>query len=485
MSNTQPNYCYPHVKLFIANEWRNASDGQTIPIFDPATGEVIGTVARATRFDLEQAVCAAEEGFSNWHDVAPHERAAILGKAAQLLRTRIDEIAWFLTREQGKPLAQAVAEINASADVTDWLAEEGRRTFGRVIPSRTPNVLQYTIKLPVGIVAAFTPWNFPVNQVAVKLAAALAAGCSVIVKAPEETPASPAALIQAFVDAGLPSGVVSLVYGVPSDISMFLIPHPAIGKISFTGSTHVGKHLASLAGQYMKRSTMELGGHAPVLIFNDADIESAVDILVTTKFRNAGQVCSSPTRFLIQEAVADRFIDKFINATRLLRIGNGLEPGVQMGPLANERRAPILEALVEDALEHGAELVTGGRRLDKPGNFFPPTILLNVPTSARVMNEEPFGPVVLLNRFDTLDDAIKEANRLPCRLASYAFSRSASTIHAVSTRVIAGMTTINHSGLGLPEVPFGGVRDSGYGEEGGPDAIEPYIFNKFITQHSD
>ncbi|MBN3785959.1 NAD-dependent succinate-semialdehyde dehydrogenase [Burkholderia sp. Ac-20353] len=481
MSNEQQFRHYPEVKLFIGGEWRSASDGGSIPVSDPATGKVIGTVARATRVDLEQAVDAAEKGFEQWRDVSPVERAAILSKAAQLLRARIDEIAWLLTREQGKPLAQAATEIGASADMTDWLAEEGRRTFGRVIPSRAPNVMQYTMKLPVGPVAALTPWNFPVNQVARKLAAALAAGCSVIVKAPEETPASPAALIQAFVDAGVPAGVVNLVYGVPADISAFLIPHPAIRKISFTGSTIIGKHLASFAGQHMKRSTMELGGHAPVLVFDDADIDSAVDILVTTKFRNAGQVCASPTRFLVQEKVADRFFDRFVTAAQALRIGNGLDPDVQMGPLANTRRAPALEALVDDALEHGAKLVTGGRRFDGPGNFFPPTVLADVPATARIMNEEPFGPVVLFNRFGTLDEAIKEANRLPYGLASYAYSRSAATIHAVSTRVVAGMTTINHSGLGLPEVPFGGVRDSGYGEEGGPDAVEPYLISKFIT----
>ncbi|HDR9494652.1 NAD-dependent succinate-semialdehyde dehydrogenase [Burkholderia stabilis] len=481
MRNEQTIHHYPDVRLFIGGEWRSASDGGRIPVNDPATGDVIGTVACATRADLEQAVNAAERSLEKWRGVSPVERAEILCEAARLLRTRIDEIAWLLTREQGKPLAQAAAEISASADMTQWLAEEGRRTFGRVIPSRSTNVLQYTTKFPVGPVAAFTPWNFPVNQVARKLAAALAAGCSVIVKAPEETPASPAALIQAFVDAGVPAGVVNLVYGVPEEISEFLIPHPAIAKISFTGSTAVGKHLAALAGQYMKRSTMELGGHAPVLIFDDADIDKAVEVLITTKFRNAGQVCASPTRFLLQEGIAEHFIDKFVTAAQSLQIGSGLDPQVQMGPLANERRAPALEALIDDAVGRGAKLLMGGGRLPGRGNFFPPTVLANLPTTARIMNEEPFGPVVLLNRFRTLDEAIKEANRLPYGLASYAYSRSASTIHAVGTRIVAGMTTINHSGLGLPEVPFGGVRDSGYGEEGGPDAVEPYLVNKFVT----
>ncbi|MBB3009884.1 NAD-dependent succinate-semialdehyde dehydrogenase [Cupriavidus alkaliphilus] len=481
MSVSEFEQSYPDVQLLIDGAWRDAADGATIAVVDPATGGTIGSVARATRADLEAAAAAAEKGFRIWRALAPVERAEILRKAATLLRKRTPHIAWLLTREQGKPLAQAAVEIGASADMTDWLAEEAKRTFGRVIPSRSAQVMQLTVKLPVGPVLALTPWNFPVNQVARKLAAALAAGCSVIVKAPEETPASPAALVQAFLDAGVPAGVINLVYGVPAEISETLIPHPVIRKISFTGSTEVGKHLAALAGLHMKRATMELGGHAPVLIFDDADIDRAIDILITTKFRNAGQVCASPTRFLVQDKVADRFFDGFVAAARSLRIGNGLAPDTQIGPLANARRAPALEALVQDAVVHGAELITGGSRLGGAGNFFPPTVLANVPLTARIMNEEPFGPVVLFNRFATLDEAVDEANRLPYGLASYAYTRSTAIAHAVGTRVEAGMTTINHSGLGLPEVPFGGVRDSGYGEEGGPDAVEPYLVNKFIT----
>ncbi|MCI3208039.1 MULTISPECIES: NAD-dependent succinate-semialdehyde dehydrogenase [Pandoraea] len=472
---------YPDVKCFIAGDWREGGDREQIAVRDPATGASIGSVASAVRSDLERAVQAGVKGFAQWHETGPQARALILGKAATLLRERVDAIAHLLTWEQGKPLAEAVAEIHDSADVTDWLAEQGRRNFGRVIPPRKSNVMQYTMKLPVGQVAAFTPWNFPVSQVAIKLAAALAAGCSVIVKAPEETPASPAALIQAFLDAGVPDHAINLVYGVPGDISEFLIPHPDIAAVSFTGSTRVGKHLASLAGQHMKRSTMELGGHAPVLIFDDADLALTVQTLATAKFRNAGQVCASPTRFLVQNDTADAFVERFADLAGSIAVGNGLDPQTRMGPLANERRVHALEALVSDALAHGATLRLGGRRLDRPGYFFAPTVLTNVPITARIMNEEPFGPVAIVNRFQTLNDAIAEANRLPYGLASYAFSRSAATIHEVSRRVVAGMTSINHGGLGLPEVPFGGVRDSGYGEEGGPDAIEPYLMSKFVT----
>ncbi|MCA8095446.1 NAD-dependent succinate-semialdehyde dehydrogenase [Burkholderia anthina] len=481
----QNSYHYPDVKLFIAGEWRNARDAGVIVVRDPATGAGIGTVACATRFDIEQAVVAADTGFSQWCEFGPHERAKVLGKAAELLRERADEIAWLLTREQGKPFTESVTEVYGSADVTDWLAAQGQRTFGRVIPSRKANVMQYTIKLPVGPVATFTPWNFPVSQVAIKLAAALAAGCSVVVKAPEETPASPAALIRVFIDAGVPPNVISLLYGKPDDISVFLISHPNIAAVSFTGSTRVGKHLASLAGQHMKRVTMELGGHAPVLVFADADMDTAIETLVAAKFRNAGQVCASPTRFLVQEEIADVFIERFVGAARALRIGEGLQRDVQMGPLANERRVLALEELLANAIEHGAELRTGGERLGDRGNFFAPTVLINAPETARIMNEEPFGPVAVINRFKTLDDAIYEANRIPYGLASYAFSRSAATIHAVSTRVIAGMTTINHNGLGLPEVPFGGVRDSGYGEEGGADALDSYLISKFVSTAFD
>lgn len=472
---------YPDTQCFIAGEWRAAEDDGVIVVRDPATGEAIGTVACATRADLESAVAASVAGFAQWRETPPHERAAILGKAATLLRERAGVIAWRLTREQGKPLSEAVSEIHDAADVTDWLAEQGRRTFGRVIPPRQANVMQYTMKLPVGPVAAFTPWNFPVSQVAIKLAAALAAGCSVIVKAPEETPASPAELIRAFLDAGVPTHAINLVYGVPGDISEFLIPHPDIAAISFTGSTTVGKHLASLAGRYMKRSTMELGGHAPVLIFDDADMAQTVQTLARLKFRNAGQVCASPTRFLVHDDVTDEFTARFVDSARAIRVGSGLDRQTGMGPLANERRILALDALIADALEHGAARIIGGARLERPGNFFPPTVLTNVPATARIMNEEPFGPVAIINRFHTLDEAIYEANRLPYGLASYAFTRSAATMHAISTRVVAGMTSINHAGLGLPEVPFGGVRDSGYGEEGGPDAIEPYLMSKFVT----
>ena len=403
-------------------------------------------------------------------------------KAANLLRERADTIAPLMTAEQGKTVAEAKAEIMAGADTIDWFAEEARRTYGRVIPARSEGVYQLVIKEPVGPVAAFTPWNFPVNQAVRKLSAGLAAGCSIILKAPEETPASPAELIRAYADAGVPAGAVGLVYGVPSEISEYLIPHPIIRKISFTGSTVVGKHLAALAGQYMKRATMELGGHAPVIVFDDADVAVAAKVMASSKYRNAGQVCVSPTRFLVQEGVYNQFVDAFVEQTKKLKVGNGMEQGITMGALANPRRSTAMEANVEDATKHGGKVRTGGHRIGDKGNFYEPTVVTELSNDAKAMNDEPFGPLAVINPFKTFDDAIVEANRLPFGLAAYAWTRSAKTANAVANAVETGMITINHLGLALPEVPFGGVKDSGYGSEGGAEAIESYLNPKFVSQ---
>ncbi|WP_274424979.1 NAD-dependent succinate-semialdehyde dehydrogenase [Chelativorans sp. YIM 93263] len=478
------NSNYPDTQLFIDGEWRPGAEGKTIDVVDPATEEVIGTVAHATKTDLDAALAAVERGFKTWSAVSAFERAKLMRKAANLLRERSDRIAEIMTFEQGKPLAEAKGEVMAGADVIDWFAEEARRTYGQVIPARAPGVMQMTVKLPVGPVAAFTPWNFPINQVVRKLSGAVAAGCSIIVKAPEETPASPAELVRAFVDAGIPAGVVNLVYGVPAEISEYLIPHPVIRKISFTGSTAIGKHLAALAGTHMKRATMELGGHAPAIIFEDANLDKAVKVLAAAKYRNAGQVCVSPTRFLVQDRVYDQVVDAFTDAAKAIKVGNGREEDTKMGPLANERRIPALESLIQDAVDNGAELKTGGRRIGNKGNFFEPTVLSNVPKEARIMNEEPFGPVAVFNPFSTVDEVIEESNRLPYGLASYAFTGSTETAQQLGTRIEAGMTTINHNGLALPEVPFGGVRDSGYGTEGGSEAIDAYLVTKLVTQAS-
>lgn len=473
---------YPNVDLFIDGKWRPSHSGKTITVLNPATEEPIGTVAHADKSDLDEALAAAEKGFKAWRSVAPFERAKVMRKAAALMRERADTIGPILTMEQGKTLAEAILEANLAADIIEWFAEEGKRAYGRIIPARAPGVYQLAVKEPVGPVAAFTPWNFPINQVVRKLSAALAAGCSIIVKAPEETPAAPAELIRAFADAGVPAGVVNLVYGVPSEISEYLIPHPVIRKISFTGSTNVGKQLSALAGLHMKRATMELGGHAPVIVFNDADIDSAAKILVGAKYRNAGQVCISPTRFMVQEGVYDQFIEKFVANTKSIKVGNGLDKDSRMGSLANPRRVAAIEEMVQDAVSKGAKVATGGSRVGNKGYFFEPTVVTDVPKNARAMSEEPFGPLALVSPFSKFDDAAEEANRLPFGLASYAFTSSTKTATAIGAAIEAGMVSINSFGLALPETPFGGIKDSGHGSEGGTEAMEAYFNTKFISQ---
>ncbi len=468
--------------LHIDGEWTRSASGQTLEVLNPATGEVNGKLAHAGIPDLDRALDATARGFAQWRRVSAFDRSKLLRRAADLLRERAGDIARLMTLEQGKPLAEARLEAVAGADVIDWFAEEARRTYGRVIPARAEGVYQLSLREPVGPVAAFTPWNFPINQANRKIAIALAAGCSIIVKGPEETPASCAALVQCYVDAGLPPGVVQLVFGTPAEISEYLIPHPTIRKVSFTGSTPVGKQLAALAGLHMKRATMELGGHAPAIVFADADVEAASRQLAASKFRNAGQVCISPTRFLVQDAVYEQFVDRFTTLAKAVKVGNGLEDGTQMGPLANPRRITAMETLIADAVQKGAEVRTGGKRIGNVGNFFEPTVMTGVNKEMRVMNEEPFGPLAVIAPFTAMEDLVEEANRLPYGLASYAFTRSTATASTVAARVEAGMMTVNHIGLALPEVPFGGIKDSGTGSEGGTEAIESYLNIKFITQ---
>ncbi len=475
---------YADVSLFIDGAWGPAAAGRVLTVLNPATSEPLGTVAHAERADLDRALEAAERGFAVWRKISAYERSKIMRKAAGLIRERADMIARLMTQEQGKPIAEAKGEIGAAGDVIEWFAEESRRAYGRVIPARAEGVYQLVIKEPVGPVACFTPWNFPINQAVRKISAALAAGCSVILKGPEETPASCAELVRCYADAGVPAGVVNLVYGIPAEISEYLIPHPTIKKISFTGSTAVGKQLAALAGLHMKRVTMELGGHAPAIVFDDADVETATKILAANKFRNAGQVCVSPTRFLVQQGVFDQFVDKFTTLAKAIKVGDGLDPSSTMGPLANPRRVTAMESLVGDAVQKGAEVRTGGKRIGNTGNFFEPTVLTNLNLDMRVMNEEPFGPLALMVPFHSFDEVIEEANRLPYGLASYAYTSSAKTANAIAAKVEAGMMSINHHGLALPEVPFGGMKDSGYGSEGGLEAIEAYLNTKFVTQAS-
>ena len=473
---------YSDVSLMIDGAWTKGAKGRTIPIVNPATEEVIGQVAHAETADLDRALAAADKGFKVWKKVSAYERYKIMRRAADLIRQRLDEIAPIMTMEQGKPLMEAKGETALAADIIDWMAEEGRRTYGRVVPARAENVYQLVIKEPVGPVAAFTPWNFPINQVVRKASAALATGCSIIIKGPEDTPGSCAQLIKAFVDAGVPAGVIQLVYGVPSEISEYLIPHPIIKKVTFTGSTPVGKQLAALAGAHMKRVTMELGGHAPAIVFEDADLEQAVSVLGANKFRNAGQVCVAPTRFLVHEKVYPEFVERFTAYAKNIKVGNGLEAGTRMGPLVAERRLHAMDTFMNDALSKGAKVQTGGKRMGNKGYFYEPTVLTNVSPDSKIMNEEPFGPLAPIIPFKDFDGVMKEANRLAWGLAAYAYTKNTKTAAAVGAAFESGMVSINHHGLALPEVPFGGMKDSGYGSEGGTEALEAYLNTKFVSQ---
>ena len=469
------------VLLFLDGEWVPGSGGRRLGLVNPATEEPAGSVAVAEIADLDVAVAGAADAFRTWRKTSPVERGRVLRRAAELLRQRIDEIAPVLTEQQGKTHFEARYEVNASAESFEWFAEEARRAYGRIVPARTEGVRQLVFREPVGPVAGFVPWNFGMGQAARKVGAALAAGCTFVLKGPEETPSSCAFLVQALADAGLPVGAISLVFGLPSEISEYLIPHRTIRKISFTGSTAVGKHLASLAGRHMKPITMDLGGHAPVIVARDVDIEPVARMLVGIKYRNAGQVCTSPTRFLVEKDIYEPFVDTFSRMAAEVKVGDGSKEGVVMGPLANARRRNAMEALVADAVAHGGKVRAGGKRIGNVGNFFEPTVLTDVPLSARAMNEEPFGPLALMRPYADLDEAIAEANRLDYGLAAYAFTRSSSIADRIAAQVETGMMTINANGLAFPEIPYGGVKDSGYGSEGGSEAMDAFLVTKFVS----
>ncbi len=464
--------------LFINGSWRVGEGRDAHAVVNPATGDTIAAVPVATAADLDEALVAADKGFKLWRATDVDARGAILRKAAALLRERSEEIARLLTLEQGKPLAEARGEIAGSAAMFDWYAEEAKRNYGRVLV-RPTGQRSIVIKQPVGPVAALSPWNFPVYLLAKKLAPALAAGCSVIAKPPEETPGCTSALMRCLIDAGLPAGVCQMVFGVPDTISRHLIASPVIRKVSFTGSVPVGKHLMKLAGDGLKRVTMELGGHAPVLIFDDCDLEKTLDMVVPQKFRNAGQVCVSPTRFYVQSGIYDAFLDGFAKRAANVTTGSGLEASTKMGPLANVRRPDAIGALVKDAKAKGARVMTGGERGGE-GFFFQPTLLADVPDSADIMSNEPFGPVAVTARFDAFDDAIEKANRLPYGLAAFAFTENGRRANLLGDAIEAGMVGINSFAISTADAPFGGVKDSGFGSEGGSEGLDSYLFTKAI-----
>lgn len=475
---------YPTQHLYINGSFLDGEGRKSQPIYNPADDKVLGHLPHAGTADLDAALEAAQKAFESWRWTSPLERSALLRRVGALIRERCDDIARALTMDQGKPLAEAKAEILSCADHAEWHAEECRRIYGRTIPSRRPNVHQTVMRQPVGVCAAFTPWNFPFNQAIRKTSAALGAGCTVILKGPEDSPSAVLALARIFHDAGLPPGCLNVVWGVPSEVSEHLIASPIVRKISFTGSVPVGKQLAAMAGRHMKRMTMELGGHSPVLVFDDADIDRAAAQLAAYKSRNAGQVCVAPSRFYVQEKAYDRFVDKFTAAYAAQQLGDGLAEGTTMGPLAHERRVESMTRFVADVVERGGKVVTGGARVKRAGNFFPPTVVTGMPDTSFIMTEEPFGPVAPITPFKTREEAVQRANSLPFGLASYVFTESLSNARFAADRIESGMVNVNHFGIALPETPFGGIKDSGMGVEGGQETFDGYVVTKFVSEMS-
>jgi succinate-semialdehyde dehydrogenase / glutarate-semialdehyde dehydrogenase len=473
---------YTDLALYIDGKWENGNGRKGEEVLNPATGKPLAHLPHATKADLDEALAAAKKGFAVWRATPAYDRAKIMRKAADLMRERHDAISKILVQEQGKVYVEARAEVITSADIIDWYAEEGRRSYGRVVPGRVKGTRQLVLTEPVGIVAAFTPWNFPVLTPARKIGGALAAGCALILKASEETPGACVELVRCFVDAGLPAGVLNLVFGVPAEVSEHLLAKDAVRKISFTGSIPVGKHLAALAAKGMKRTTMELGGHSPVVVFADADPEKAADTIAAFKYRNAGQVCISPTRFYVQEGVYKKFLTRFTEYAGALKLGDGLEKGVTMGPMANARRIDAMESFVADAKSRGGTVVTGGKRRGNQGFFYEPTIVTEVPDDSMVMTQEPFGPIAPIVTFKSFDEVVERANSLPFGLAAYAFTTSNATAAAIGDAIESGMVGVNSVAVSTPETPFGGVKESGHGSEGGIEGLGAYLNTKFISQ---
>lgn len=473
---------YATLVQYIDGEFIGAGRGPTQPVLNPADGSLLGQLPIGSADDVARAIAAADRALRTWRQESPLKRSEILRRAAALMRERAEAIGRDITLDQGKPLAEAIGEVQGSAEHAEWHAEEGRRIYGRVIPPRLPEVRQMVLREPVGVCAAFSPWNFPFNQALRKIVAALASGCTLVLKGPAEAPSAVCALARLFHDAGLPPGCLNVVWGDADAISRQLIESPVVRMVSFTGSVPVGKHLAALAGRHMKRTTMELGGHAPVIVCADAEVERAADLLAPYKFRNAGQVCISPTRFLVQRPVLERFTARFLERLRAVRVGPGLQPGVTMGPVAGQRRLAAMQAFADDARATGGEIVAGGRRLGEQGCFFEPTVVLNPAPGSRLMQEEPFGPMAGIVPFDDLDEAIAAANGLPFGLAAYGFTTHTRHAHRLATELQAGMVNLNHFGMAPSEIPFGGIKDSGFGSEGGTETFDAYLVTKLVTQ---
>ena len=473
---------YPKLQMLIAGQWTDGTSGVSEDVFCPADGTVLGRVPHASKTDLDDALASSLAGFNKWRAETPLNRQVIFEKAARILEKDFDEISANLTREMGKPLAEANVEMQVAIDLLRWYGEEGKRVYGRIIPSRFPGMQHEARKVPVGPSLAFVAWNFPATNVMRKVAGALAAGCSITIKPSEETPATAIAIGKAFTEAGLPAGVLNIVFGVPAEVSEHLLASPIPRKLSFTGSVPVGVHLQQLAAKNMIRCTMELGGHSPVLVFGDADIEAAAQHCAAGKFRNAGQVCISPTRFFVQDSAHDAFLASFKKHVKALNVGNGLETGITMGPLLADRRLEVMDGFVQDAISSGGKLVAGGSRVQSPGNFFEPTLIQHVPDNAKIMNDEPFGPIVPTTSFASIDEVINRANSLPFGLAAYAFTSSPKTSRILKSEIESGMLAINSMHVHSVETPFGGLKHSGYGYEGSIEGLEAFLVTKYSSE---
>jgi succinate-semialdehyde dehydrogenase/glutarate-semialdehyde dehydrogenase len=473
---------YPKLGLFIDGEWLNGSGRKTETVINPLTETALAELPHAGKTDLDRALAAAKKGFEIWRKTSAWDRARVMSKAAELVRERAEAIAAIITQEQGKPVGEARLEVIAAADVIQWMGEEGKRSYGRVIPSRLPGTRTFTTQEPVGISAAFTPWNFPALSPTRKIAGALGGGCALILKPSEETPGAVVEVTRAFEEAGLPAGVLNVVFGVPAEISEYLIAQDEVRKISFTGSIAVGKHLTKLAAAGVKRVTMELGGHSPVVVFDDVDPEKIADFTVGGKFRNAGQVCISPTRFFVQENSYKKFAARFVEKAKAVRLGNGLEKDTQMGPLANARRLEAMASIVAGCQGSGAKIAAGGTRRGNQGYFFEPTVITDIEDDSKLMTQEPFGPIAPIIPFKNFDEVVARANSLEYGLAAYAFTNSTKTANAIGDALQAGMVGINTFSISMAETPFGGVKESGYGHEGSVEGLEAYTSKKFISQ---
>lgn len=470
-------------RMYIDGKWCDAENHKTLGVINPATEEVIEEIAFGTRKDTRRALEAAHKAMPAWMKLTAYDRAKVLKKTADLMRERVENIGRTLTLEQGKPLAEAKAEILHSADTFEWFAEEGKRAYGQVIPQSVAAKRYVTLKHPVGVVGSISPWNFPITLQSRKIAPALASGCTIVCKPASQTPLSLVQVFECMIEAGLPPGVANLVMGPAQEVADEFLENPVCRKISFTGSTEVGKQLMRGAADQVKRISLELGGHAPLIVFPDADVEAVAKAAVIGKFRNNGQVCISPSRFFIHKDLHKQFTEVAVESAKALKLGNGLDPGVEIGPMFEKKAMEQTQALIDDARKKGAKLLTGGKRSERfeRGYFFEPTVLAGLSADARVLIDEPFAPVMPLLDFSKIDDVIAAANNTRYGLAAYVFTNDLTVAWRMAEGLEAGIIGMNDPVPAVPQCPFGGMKESGLGRELGHEGLEAYLETKFVS----